>query len=98
VGTWKGCADGQTTFFLTIAETTGKLTGSIDIPSQGASGQPLDLEAYGTTLKSSFSFAHSTETSLKRTLQRDGSVTGSYTQSQMSGSFSMKRSEPAQEE
>ena len=98
VGTWKGYADSQTAFTMTMAETDGKLTGSIAIPSQGATGRPLDLEADGTTLKGSFTFGDGTETSFTGTLQEDGSVTGSFTQSQTSGSFSMRRSEPAQEE
>ena len=98
MGTWKGYADSATAFAMTIAETDGKLTGSIDIPSQGATGRPLALEADGTTLKGSFTLGDGTETSFTGTLQEDGSVTGSYTQSETSGSFSMKLSEPAQEE
>ncbi len=98
VGTWKGYADGQTAFVMALTEENGKLTGSIDIPSQGVTKRPLGLEVDGTTLKGSFSFADGTETSFTGTLQEDGSVAGTYTQSQTSGSFSMKRAEPAREE
>ena len=97
-GTWKGYADGETAFVMTMTEENGKLTGSIDIPSQGVTERPLGLEVDGTTLKGSFSYADGTETRFTGKLQEDGSVTGTYTQSQTSGSFSMKRAEPAQEE
>ncbi len=43
-------------------------------------------------------YADGTEVSFNGTLQDDGSVTGTYTQMQTSGSFSMKLAEPAQEE